>query len=226
MIDIEDLFIKYPQGKFELSIPRVNIDVGEKVALIGPSGSGKTTLLNIIAGILPVCRGEIKVCNNRIDQLQDEQRRAFRIENIGFVFQDLELLNYLTVGDNILLPYRINPALNLTKDVVSRAEALLDKVGLPGKYSTFPHHLSQGEKQRAAICRALITQPKLLLADEATGNLDPRNKERIMDLLYEYVNQTNATLVAATHDHTLLPGFGRTLDFQEFHRTSKVYHER
>ena len=144
-------------------------------------------------------------------------RRDFRITHIGFVFQDFELLDYLNVLDNILHPYRITRALKLTQPIEQRAIELANGLEIGDKLRRFTGELSQGEKQRAAICRALLPQPQLILADEATGNLDPRNKGKILDLLFENVDSHNATLLAVTHDHELLPRFDRVIDFLDFH---------
>lgn len=217
MIRIENLCVTYAQGPFELSIPSLEVTQGEKVALVGPSGSGKTTLLNVTAGILVASRGAVEVLNQPLAGLSDRKRREFRIANIGYVFQDFELLDYLTAAENVVVPYRINPALALTQDVRERACTLLDQVGVGHRSTFYPHQLSQGEKQRVALCRALITRPRLLLADEATGNLDPKNKKAIMDILSDYVAESGATLLAATHDHSLLSDFGRTVDIGAFH---------
>jgi putative ABC transport system ATP-binding protein len=140
----------------------------------------------------------------------------FRITNIGFIFQDFELLDYLSVRDNILHPFRITPALKLDQVIRDRAVRLARNMGIEDLLDRFPNDLSQGEKQRAAICRALLPQPKLILADEATGNLDPENKRLILDLLFESVREHDATLLAVTHDHELLARFDRVIDFQTF----------
>jgi putative ABC transport system ATP-binding protein len=147
--------------------------------------------------------------------LDDAARRNFRITRIGFVFQELELLDYLNVFDNIVHTYRINPVLRLNAAVRERARRLADEVGLGEKLQRMPSELSQGERQRAAVCRALLTEPKLILADEATGNLDPANKIRILDLLFEAANRQQASLIAVTHDHELLPRFDRVVDFND-----------
>jgi putative ABC transport system ATP-binding protein len=194
----------------------------EKVAVIGPSGSGKTTLLNLIAGIFPPGAGEIFIGDVAVHQLTDAERRNFRITSIGFVFQDFELLDYLSVLDNILHPYRITRALVLDKTVRARAATLAENMGIGDKLSRFPDELSQGEKQRAAICRALLPQPTLILADEATGNLDPDNKNVILSLLFDSVNNNDATLLAVTHDHELLSRFDRVIDFQNFRQGAPV----
>ena len=216
MIQIEALEFHYPQGEFSLSIPHLSVARGEKVAVIGPSGSGKTTLLNLVAGISRPQQGSVAVADHRVSASSDARRRDFRITHIGFVFQDFELLDYLNVLDNILHPYRITGALKLTGEVQQRAIELANGLGIGDKLKRYSGELSQGEKQRAAICRALLPRPRLILADEATGNLDPRNKGRILDLLFANINASDATLLAVTHDHELLPRFDRVIDFLDF----------
>ena len=216
MIAIHELGFAYPVGNFFLNIPDFSIVKGEKVAVIGPSGSGKTTLLNLISGILLPRQGVIQIDGVRVNELNDPGRRDFRITNIGFVFQDFELLDYLDVVDNILHPYRITGALKLDAAVRLRAEALTEAMDIGDKMKRRANDLSQGEKQRAAICRALLPRPKLILADEATGNLDPENKTKILDLLFQAVDEHDTTLLAVTHDHELLDRFDRVLDFRTF----------
>ena len=216
MITIQNLGYSYPGGEFRLNIPDFLVAGGEKVAVIGPSGSGKTTLLNLIAGIMIPQKGAVSVDKSQVNALGDRKRRDFRISNIGFVFQDFELLDYLNVFDNVLHPYRITGALKLDKAVRARAEALTQDMGIGDKLKRNPNDLSHGEKQRVAICRALLPRPKLILADEATGNLDPDNKALILDLLFSTVSDHDATLLAVTHDHELLKRFDRIVDFNEF----------
>ncbi len=216
MIDIHSLEFAYPDTDFSLRIPKFQIGDREKVAVIGPSGSGKTTLLNLVAGILVPDKGAVRCAGSEVSAIGDAARRDFRITNIGFVFQDFELIDYLNVMDNVLHPYRVTKALRLTREVRERAGALLQQMGLGDKLRRGVERLSQGEKQRVAICRALLPSPPLVLADEATGNLDPRSKGRILDLLFDAVQAHGSTLLAVTHDHELLPRFDRTVDFNDF----------
>ncbi len=216
MIKIHNLQFQYRSGEFQLHIPEFHVERSEKVAVIGPSGSGKTTLLNLISGILVPEEGDVRVNDVPVNTLKDDDRRDFRIRTIGFIFQDFELLDYLSVLDNILHPYRITGALALDDNVRERA-AHLDKVrGIGNKLKSMADDLSQGEKQRAASCRALLPQPRIILADEATGNLDPTNKSKILDLLFRSVSTHDATLLAVTHDHELLPRFDRVVNFDDF----------
>jgi len=219
VIDIRGVQFAYPVGGFGLAIPSFAVPSGQRLAVIGPSGSGKTTLLNLIAGILIPGQGKVEVAGTEVSGLGDARRRDFRIKNIGFVFQDFELLDYLNVLDNILHPYRIS-ALRLDRTVRERAEGLAERLAVGDKLKRRPDDLSQGEKQRVAICRALLPGPRLILADEATGNLDPQNKMRILDLLFDSVEAQGATLLAVTHDHELLPRFDRVVDFANFRRDS------
>ena len=218
MIAIEQLTFHYSRSTFTLRVPRLSVADGQKVALVGPSGSGKTTLLHLIAGILLPDEGTITVGNTQPARLSDAGRRAFRIATLGLVFQDFQLLEFLDVLENILLPYRINPALNLTGDVRQRALQLARETGLEPRLRHRPGRLSQGEKQRTALCRALITQPRYLLADEPTGNLDPAAKKRVLDVLFEQCARAQTSLLMVTHDVSLLGRFDRAFDLAEVSR--------
>jgi putative ABC transport system ATP-binding protein len=213
VIRIEALDFAYPQGPFRLMIGDLEVEAGESVAFIGPSGSGKTTLLHLVAGILTPETGRIVTGGHEVSALPDGARRDFRVRHVGLVFQEFELLEYLDVSDNILLPYRINRSLTLTAEVRRRARELADDVGIGDKLARDVRRLSQGERQRVGICRALLADPRLLLADEPTGNLDPENKELVLDILLRHAEK--ATLVAVTHDHTVLDRFDRVIDFRE-----------
>ena len=204
---------------FSLYLPRLEISPGERVAIIGPSGCGKTTLLGLLTGILVPRSGRVVVSGTEISGLADAERRRFRIKRMGLVFQSLALVEYLDVLDNILHAYRITNALRLDETVRSRARSLASDLGLADKLHRPVGALSQGERQRVAIGRALLSKPEVLLADEATGNLDPANKGRILDLLFAQLERDRSTLVAVTHDHELLARFDRVLDFRELCET-------
>lgn len=217
VIHIKDLAFAHPalesEGGFRLDIPDLEIAAGSRTAIVGPSGTGKTTLLNLMSGILLPEQGRISLEGEDIARLSDTARRAFRIRRIGFVFQSFALVEYLSAFENILYPYRITGHLTLDDATKARARDLAGRVGLGDKLGRKPAELSQGEQQRIAICRALITAPALVFADEATGNLDPENKSRILDLLFEQIAAEGATLVAVTHDHALLDRFDQVIDF-------------
>jgi putative ABC transport system ATP-binding protein len=215
MISISDLHFRYPEGEFELNVPSLNVGAGETVAVIGPSGSGKTTLLHLMAGIRLPQEGKVLTDDVEVTDLDDGARRDFRIRRIGMVFQEFELLEYLTVLDNILLPYRINGSLTLNREVRDRAAKIAESVGIADKLNRLSTRLSHGEKQRVAVCRALIAEPILLLADEPTGNLDPTNTTKVLDMLLDAAQDTGATLVTVTHDHDLLPRFDRSLNVMD-----------
>lgn len=213
MISVSDLIFRYSNTPFELRIAGLSVGASESVAVVGPSGSGKTTLLNLLAGILQPDSGQVTVAGTELNSLSDAARRDFRIANVGFVFQDFELIDYLDVRENILLPCFINSSLPATTELRARAVSLAESMGIADKLDRPIQQLSQGERQRVAICRALLTEPRVLLADEPTGNLDPSNKTHTVELLTKYVGRTGATLVVVTHDHSLLPLFDRTVDF-------------
>ncbi|WP_316015005.1 ABC transporter ATP-binding protein [Roseobacter sp. HKCCA0434] len=212
MIAVRDLRFAHPGG-FALDIPALDVAPGENVALVGPSGAGKTTLLNLISGIAVPDAGRVTVAGQEMTGLPDRARRRLRAASIGFVFQEFALVDYLTAEENVLYPFRIGEGLRLDRAARDRATALLTDFGLGDKTRRRPARLSQGERQRVAIARALVTGPAVILADEATGNLDPANKAAALDLLFAQTEQTGAALLAVTHDHELLPRFDRVIDF-------------
>ena len=216
MIEVRDIRFEFGQGDFSLNVPELDVAEGSSLAMIGPSGTGKTTLLNLMAGIYVPASGSVRVRGEEISSMQDGGRRDFRIRHIGLVFQEFELLQYLTVHDNILLPFRIGRDVELSPEIHRRAERLAHDVGLGDKLRRNVTRLSQGERQRVAVCRALLPSPSVLLCDEPTGNLDPANKDHVLDILFDYVGKNRTTLVVVTHDHDILERFEQTLDVKTF----------
>jgi len=217
-IDITDLEHDFGES-FALSIRELRIAPGEHVAFIGPSGSGKSTLLHLIAGILSPKRGRIELGGIDWSQLSESARRARRIREIGLVFQEFELLEHLSVFENVLLPFFVSNALARNTAADARAKSLLEAAGLGVHFARKPRQLSHGERQRVALCRALVASPSIVLADEPTGNLDPDNAKRALALLLDECRRAQATLVLVTHDHSLLSAFDRVVDFRSFHAT-------
>ena len=217
MIDIQHLSFAYPGSKSALlNVAELRVSPGEKIMLRGPSGSGKSTLLNLIGGILTPDSGSVKVCGENLTTLADAARRIFRINRLGFIFQDFALLDYLDVAENILLPYRINPALKLSPETRARLLRLAEALGIADKLRAYPDKLSFGERQRAAIARALIADPQLLIADEPTANLDRANAVITIELILKSAALNKAAVVVVSHDETLKPFFDRVIEMSQF----------
>ena len=215
-IQISNLEFSYASTSgFRMSVPKLEIEASECVAIVGPSGSGKTTLLNLLAGTLIPQSGEIKVAGIQLDSISESVRRRFRIDRVGQVFQAFELLEYLSVEENILLPRLIDSTFNNDAASRRRIESLLASVGLQDKANKRPAELSHGERQRVAVCRAMLNHPQLLLADEPTGNLDQANKQKVVDLLIEQAREHDSMLLMVTHDHSMLDAFERVIDFTQ-----------
>ena len=147
--------------------------------------------------------------------MNEKQVRNHRITNIGFIFQEFELLEYLSVIDNLLLPYKINQTLDLTKEVIEKAKETANRIGIGSKLKDYPKQLSGGERQRLAIARALITSPPLIIADEPTGNLDAKTSSVVMNEITEQLSQTNSTLLMITHNSHLISSFDEVIDIQD-----------
>ncbi len=217
VIKLTNVFFSYPEKSFELSVPSLEIISGNKVAVTGESGSGKSTLLQLMAGIYVPESGSVQIDDIVLSDYSYTDRQDFRLIRMGLVFQEFELLDYLSLVDNVTLPYRTSPILSYTNEIRQYARELLSVVGLADKEKRKPAQLSQGERQRVAICRSLITRPELLLCDEPTGNLDTKNRDIVLDTLNEYAGSAKATLVFVTHDETILPSFDRILRMEEFY---------
>lgn len=177
----------------------LQVNSGETVALVGASGSGKSTLLGLLAGLDLPSQGDIEILGKSLGELDEEGRARLRAEQIGFVFQSFLLLPTMTALENVMLPAELRGE----RDCEPRARELLAAVGLGERLHHLPPRLSGGEQQRVAIARAFMTRPRLLLADEPTGNLDSKTGEKVIELLFELNRKHGTTLVVVTHDHQL-----------------------
>ena len=202
MIELKNVTKTVRSGAEDLTIlDAVSIDVpdGEFVAVTGASGSGKSTLLGLIAGLDAPSAGEILIDGASVTRMNEDDLATLRSEKIGFIFQSFHLIPSLTAFENVLIPMEI---LGL-KDAKNRAAKLLEQVELTNRGHHYPTELSGGEQQRIAIARAFANEPKILLADEPTGNLDSRNGAHIFDLMTDLHRQNNVTLILVTHDQNL-----------------------
>lgn len=179
-----------------LSGLQLQIKQGESAAILGTSGSGKSTLLSLLAGLDLPTSGQIFLADQRIDNLDEDARAKVRGQYVGFVFQSFQLLSNLTALENVMLPMELVGH----KDALPLSKELLQRVGLEHRLDHYPWQLSGGEQQRVAIARAFSGQPKILFADEPTGNLDEKTGENIIELLFEVNREHNTTLVLVTHD--------------------------
>jgi len=202
MIKVSQLLKTVPTADGDLDILRgINLEIaaGTSAAIVGASGSGKSTLLGLLAGMDVASGGEITLDGQELSLLDEDQRARLRAEKIGFVFQSFQLLPALTARENVMLPLELSGK----KDADQIADRLLAEVGLSGRLDHYPTTLSGGEQQRVAIARAFARQPKILFADEPTGNLDTRTGERVIDLLFQLNASEGTTLVLVTHDERL-----------------------
>lgn len=185
----------------------LDITEGQSVAIVGPSGSGKTSLLMILAGLERATRGDVQVAGRDFNALGEDQLALARGEDIGIVFQSFHLIPTMTALENVALPLEFAGV----AEAREKARALLSEVGLAARLDHFPAQLSGGEQQRVALARALAPEPKLLLADEPTGNLDGKTGRQVVDLLFGLKRRSDATLVLVTHDERLAKECERTI---------------
>lgn len=190
-------------------LEKVDIDIveGETVAIVGTSGAGKSTLMTLLAGLDVPSSGEIHLLNKPLSQLDDEERAQIRSESVGFVFQSFLLIPSLSALQNVTLPCLLKGE----EEDIERATALLESVGLKDRVDHLPSQLSGGEQQRVALARAFMIKPKILFADEPTGNLDQQTAAKIVELLFELNASHGTTLVLVTHDPKLAQRCQRTL---------------
>jgi len=188
-----------------------SIDSEEVVSIVGPSGSGKTSIIMLASGLETASKGSIKINNQEIVGLKENELSEVRRENIGIVFQSFYLIPNLTAVENVLLSLEASQQFNLEKD----AEELLDEFGLSHRLHHLPSELSGGEQQRVAIARALINKPKIILADEPTGNLDSANSESMIDLLFDYTKRSQTSLVIVTHENSIAERCDRIIELRD-----------
>ena len=189
----------------------LNIDQGESVGLIGPSGSGKSSLLMLAGGLERASSGEIEILGQVITEMSEDRLSKLRRNNVGVVFQSFHLIPTLTALENVATPLEISFSKNPNKHAIMA----LDRVGLSHRADHYPSQLSGGEQQRVALARAYVSNPKILLADEPTGNLDGENTKAIVDLLFEIKNENDTTLILVTHSRELAKKCDRIIKIRD-----------
>ncbi|MBO6590366.1 MAG: ABC transporter ATP-binding protein [Muricauda sp.] len=199
ILKVQNLSKTYKSGDHDLNVLNnvsFEVDKGQSFAIVGPSGSGKTTLLGLCAGLDTTDQGEVWLCGSNLFDLDEDGRALLRNQNVGFVFQDFQLLPTLTALENVVVPLELRGV----KKAKEQGKELLAKVGLQEREGHYPSQLSGGEQQRVALARAFANRPSILFADEPTGNLDDDTGTRIEDLLFELNKEQGTALVIVTHD--------------------------
>lgn len=209
MLSLEHVSKTVPGGRVLFHQLSLTLAPGEFVAIMGESGAGKSTLLNLIAGLDDLSAGSIRFDGIELSQLDDDARTLLRRESMGFVFQAFHILPYLTLTQNVALPLVLQKL--ATQPAIARAQASLHEVGLGARGNDYPPQLSGGELQRVAIARALVHRPRLVLADEPTGNLDPDSAQRILALLERQREQSGAAVILVTHSMAAAAAADRVL---------------
>jgi len=211
-----------PAAAWQLDIPAFSMAKGEHVFLRGSSGSGKSTLLNLVAGIHQAAEGKVSVLGQDLDTLSGAKRDRFRAAHLGFVFQQLNLIPYLSVQDNILLAQHFSTRKVNKKQALPLISHILAELKLPASILEQPAgSLSIGQQQRVAIARALVNQPELLIADEPTSALDSDNRDAFMQLLFRLANENDTSLLFVSHDLSLSAGFQRTVEMTSINLASR-----
>lgn len=215
ILQVNKLTKVYPgrSGEALTVLDQVSFEVrpGETLALVGPSGSGKTTLLGLCAGLDEATSGDVTILGTPWKSLNEDERSRFRNAHTGFIFQNFQLIPSLTALENVMIPLLLRGERQVEKEALF----LLEQVGLQHRVHHYPVQLSGGEQQRVAIARAFINQPKILFADEPTGNLDQKTSRHIIDLLFSLNRQSGTTLILVTHDLDLAGRMQRTLRMQD-----------
>lgn len=224
-VELNQLEFSWPGAQSPLlSIPHLSLSRGERVLLRGASGSGKSTLLSLIAGIHTTAPGQVQVLGHDLAKLSQHQRDRLRANEIGYIFQQFNLLPYLSAQANVTLACQFAPARRQRlqgQSIDAAAKLLLDRLGLSHSQQQQPaHQLSVGQQQRVAAARALLGGPALIIADEPTSALDQAHRDDFIRLLFEACAAQDTTLLFVTHDATLAPHFPRTLELQELNAAS------
>lgn len=223
-VALQHVRFAYRPGQDVVSIDDLSIARGETVFLHGPSGSGKTTLLGLLAGVLQATAGSVRILGEDITPLSSGARDAFRAQHLGYVFQQFNLIPYLSVRDNILLPVRLDSARRDKLggiDPVVAADALAQELDIANAVHSPVTQLSVGQQQRVAVARALIGSPELVICDEPTSALDSDRRQRFLELLFASCHKAGATLVFVSHDLSLQPLFTRTVSLPDIN-TARV----
>ncbi|RFN58569.1 ABC transporter ATP-binding protein [Marixanthomonas ophiurae] len=199
ILNITNLEKTYASGNKQLTVLQditFHVEKGQTFSIVGPSGSGKTTLLGLCAGLDEPNAGSVELCGQDLKSLNEDQRAQLRNEEVGFIFQNFQLLPTLTALENVSVPLELQGA----KDAIQKSRNLLEKVGLADRVHHYPSQLSGGEQQRVALARAFANAPSILFADEPTGNLDAETGEKVIQLLLDLNKENGTTLVIVTHD--------------------------
>ena len=210
MLEVSNLTKTYKSGNKELTVLQdvsFKLDSGDTFAIVGPSGSGKTTLLGLCAGLDRASGGSVALNGIKLDELTEDERAAVRNDHVGFIFQNFQLIPTLTALENVMVPIELRGE----KNAKQRALELLERVGLADRHDHYPTQLSGGEQQRVALARAFSNRPKILFADEPTGNLDADTGDLVEKLLFDLNKEEGTTLVLVTHDLELAAKTKRTL---------------
>jgi putative ABC transport system ATP-binding protein len=210
ILNIRNLSKTYSSAGHTLTVLdniNLSVEAGSTVAVVGPSGSGKTTLLGLSAGLDRSTTGTIELNNIVLDKLSEDERAKVRNRYVGFIFQNFQLLPTLTALENVMVPLE----LRAEKNIKNRSKELLDKVGLGDRLHHYPAQLSGGEQQRVSLARAFSNSPKILFADEPTGNLDSETSEKVIKLLFDLNTEAGTTLIIVTHNTELAAGTRRII---------------
>lgn len=213
ILAVKNVSKTYKSGNRSLTVlDNVNFSVepGQSIAIVGPSGSGKTTLLGLCAGLDAASQGSVMLVDRALEDLNEDERAEVRSQNIGFIFQNFQLLPTLTALENVMVPLELKKR----KHAREKATELLRKVGLEDRMTHYPTQLSGGEQQRVSIARAFANEPKILFADEPTGNLDTETGEMIEDLIFQLNQDQGTTLVLVTHDLDLAKRTNRIINIK------------